>query len=270
MQYGLESLRKGSIGVDDFLSLNEQIGGYDTDGNLVSTRTVADAQGLERAYRLGRVGSGGGGLATVPIMQMRAYAEPGSDIHTIYNDIKIRQQLVRSNGHASNQVIWLLPHPNLALLRNQGASQQQILSQLLRETFVRRLDLMTQWLDAITADSDPLTPAKVAKHKPSDAVDSCWDSTSTDRHRELATLDDAGMCNALYPKTPTPRMVAGGPITDDVLKCQLKPINDADYLPVVMTAMQKQRLQSIFPEGVCDYSKNGVGQVSLQGTWLRY
>jgi len=114
VQYGLASLRKGLITATQFLDLNEGIGGYDVDGNIVQQRTVADAEGLARSYTLGRIGSGAGGLATVPILSLHPYAEPGGDIHTIYNDIKIREQLKKSNGRADNQVIWLFPNPQLA------------------------------------------------------------------------------------------------------------------------------------------------------------
>jgi hypothetical protein len=64
--------------------------------------------------------------------------------------------------------------------------------------------------------------------------------------------------------------VAGAPITDDVIKCQLKPLDDADYLPAVFAAPEKTRLAAAFPDGVCDYSKPGVGQGVVEGTWLKY
>ena len=83
-------------------------------------------------------------------------------------------------------------------------------------------------------------------------------------------MNGAGVCNALYPKTLPPRMVAGEPITDDVVKCQLKPIADADYLPAVFSTAEKARLASILPDGVCDYAKPGVGQAVVNGTWLTY
>ena len=133
-----------------------------------------------------------------------------------------------------------------------------------------RLSLRTQWLDAITGDPAPLTADKVVRLKPADATDSCWDVNDSTRHKEMATYNGAGVCNALYPKTPAPRMVAGGPLTDDVIKCQLKPVNVADYGPAVLTEIEKTRLGSIFPSGVCDYSKSGVGQLALKGTWLSY
>jgi len=269
VQYGLASLRKGLITATQFLDLNEGIGGYDVDGNIVQQRTVADAEGLARSYTLGRIGSGAGGLATVPILSLHPYAEPGGDIHTIYNDIKIREQLKKSNGRADNQVIWLFPNPQLAQVLG-FTTQVGPLSLQLKNLLVTRLTLMTTWLDAIAADPAALTADKVARYKPADATDSCWDVSNGARYQEEATMGGAGKCNALYPKTPAPRMVAGGPVSDDILKCQLKPVDDADYAPVVFSAPEKLRLQALFPQGVCDFGKPGVGQAALKGTWLKY
>ena len=50
------------------------------------------------------------------------------------------------------------------------------------------LDTMTKWLDAMTADPAALSPEKVAKHKPSDAVDAYWTPEGT-RVNEAATWD---------------------------------------------------------------------------------
>jgi hypothetical protein len=61
-------------------------------------------------------------------------------------------------------------------------------------------------------------------------------------------------------KHTSPRQVAGGPLAEDILKCQLKPINTADYLPVTFSAEQLNRLYATFPAGVCDWSVPGVGQ----------
>ena len=265
--YGLAGLKNGVISVTEFLDLNENIGGFDADGNPSAQRTVADAEGLARAYTLGRIGSGGGGLATVPMLSVHPYNEPNSDIHTIYNDLKIRTQLIQSNGHADNQVIWLFPYPTLA-----PAPQVLSLIALARSTFLARLDLMAQWLDAMADDAVPLSADKVVRHKPADAVDSCWDFNDGTRIKEVATYNAAGRCNTLYPKTPAPRMVAGGPLADNVIKCQLKPLRDADFLaaPAEFSPDQKLRLEAIFPDGVCDFSKPGVGQAALKGTWLRY
>ena len=61
----------------------------------------------------------------------------------------------------------------------------------------------------------------------------------------------------------------GAPVSDDVLKCQRKPVDAADYLPVVFSADEQARLAAIFPTGVCDHRRPGVAQQPLAGTWQR-
>ena len=66
----------------------------------------------------------------------------------------------------------------------------------------------------------------------------------------------------------TPRRGADGPLSDDVMKCRLKPMRREDY-PVTFTDAQWQRLQEAFPGGVCDYAKPGVSQHGAV-SWLTY
>ena len=269
LQYGLLALRQGRITTTQFLDLNDRIGGYDIDGNLVPQRSVADAATLARAYQHGRILSGGGGLATVPIMQARVWAEPAGDIHTAYNDVQLRAKLLQANGRSDNQVVWVLPHPQLPLL--VGGSQADVtrLTSLVNGVVAQQFVLMSQWLDGLTADPAPLTPAKLARHKPVAAADACWDWRDNSRIADTPSLS-GGVCNALYPKGVSPRLMAGAPVADDVLKCQRKPVDAADYLPAVFTAGERARLAAIFPTGVCDHGRPGVAQQPLQGTWLRY
>ena len=53
--------------------------------------------------------------------------------------------------------------------------------------------------------------------------------------------------------------MAGGPLAENILKCQLKPLDPSDY-PAVPSPAQLARLAAVFPTGVCDWSKPGVGQ----------
>ena len=76
-------------------------------------------------------------------------------------------------------------------------------------------------------------------------------------------------CNTAYPAGSTPRMVAGGPLSDDVIKCQLKTPVSTDYA-VSFNAQQWSRLLAVFGGGVCDWSKPGVGQQALKGTWQSF
>jgi len=79
----------------------------------------------------------------------------------------------------------------------------------------------------------------------------------------------AGQCETLFPTFGDTRTAAGGGLAGDTLKCQLKPLNFADY-PVTYTAAQHARLQAAFPTGVCDFSKPGVDERPPLGAWLDY
>jgi hypothetical protein len=100
------------------------------------------------------------------------------------------------------------------------------------------------------------------------AVDTCWKKDGT-RVVEPASLVPTTVCNTEYPRFSSIKIAAGEPLTQDILKCQLKPVTTADYSPVVFTTAELARLNQIFPTGVCDYSKPSVNQVPLQGTYLK-
>ena len=106
------------------------------------------------------------------------------------------------------------------------------------------------------------------RNKPVEAVDAYWDATGK-KFAEKATFIGASGFNKTYPVHSEPRLVAGAPLVNDVMKCQLKPINYGDY-KVTFTDAQKARLKAIFPSGVCDFSKPGVEQSPLKGTYRRY
>jgi nitrous oxide reductase accessory protein NosL len=69
----------------------------------------------------------------------------------------------------------------------------------------------------------------------------------------------------------SPRQTAGGPLAEDILKCELKPLafSDADYTGITFTADQQARLRAVFATGVCDWSKPGVGQQRSPG-WYTF
>lgn len=128
---------------------------------------------------------------------------------------------------------------------------------------------MDRWLKGILRDHRKIPLAqKVVDNKPADAVDACWTPDDPPmRIVEEQTYDGPGVCNDLYPSFPSPRIVAGGPLASDVIKCELKPIDPDDY-EVSFTAEQMDRLQAIFPDGVCDWGQPGIEQQPLAGTWL--
>jgi hypothetical protein len=85
---------------------------------------------------------------------------------------------------------------------------------------------------------------------------------------EPATTDAASTCNTLFPLYGNTRLAAGAPIQENIEKCQLKPVNAADYPG--FTPQQQARLREVFPGGVCDYTKPGVGQQPPFGEWQTY
>jgi hypothetical protein len=93
--------------------------------------------------------------------------------------------------------------------------------------------------------------------------------TNGEQITERATHDEPSRCNQLYPVYADPRMVAGGPLSDDILKCELKPVRETDYSRS-LTAEQLARLKAIFPTGVCDYTRVGVGQEVTTATWQKF
>ena len=128
---------------------------------------------------------------------------------------------------------------------------------------------MNQWLDNIAADtSHDSAMVKVAHDKPAGLADACWSETG-EKIEEPLTYDGKSRCNDLYPAHADSRIAAGAPLTDEVLKCALKPFNAGEYSHP-LTADQAARLKAIFPGGVCDYSKPGVSQQKVDGTWHRY
>ena len=169
----------------------------------------------------------------------------GGDIHTKFHSSSMRERLRRAHGNIDNHVMW-----------TRGGSSAEA------------FDQMDTWLRAVKADDSELSVArKLAAHRPASLKDACWSNGL--KYEEEQTAFGPGACNTFYPAGTTPRMAAGGPLTDDIAKCQLKPLAAADY-SVAFTPQQWARLGAIFPEGVCDWNKPGVGQQALAGTWLSF
>ena len=257
VQYGLAALNAGTITTAQFLDLNERIGGLDLDARPSAERHRADLVATQLAYQTGRILSGGGGLAATPIIDYHTYMDdaPKGNLHMRLYQFTTRARLLRTNGHAANQVMLVQRTYNFT-------TASPDLQEALRQ--------MDRWLVALQADAtDDPKPIKVVRAKPVDLVDACWSPDHTVKVAEPHTYAGPGMCNTWYPVFPTPRLVAGAPPEDDIVKCALKPIDISDYT-VVLTPDEQARLYTIFPEGVCDWSQPGVHQGVLGGTWFAY
>ena len=103
------------------------------------------------------------------------------------------------------------------------------------------------------------TQDQVVAAKPSTAIDFCNLSTDTTFSTKVT---DQSICDG-DPKLvahSSPHQVAGGPLTENILKCQLKPLAFGDYTGITFTPAQQTRLQAVFSSGVCDWTKPGAGQ----------
>ncbi|HZQ37627.1 MAG TPA: DUF6351 family protein, partial [Dehalococcoidia bacterium] len=260
VQYGLRALREGKITPEEFVQLNEGIGSYSADlvwsapAGLPAARVAAQASTLERLYFTAASGDARF-LSQVAIIDLRGSQNPNGDIHANWRSWSMRERLDKANGTHANQVIWAFT-PGLA----PGAA-------LARKAFVT----MDAWLALVEADSSARSRAeKIIANRPSGLSDLCY-PTAGATDAELEPGDNLGLDTAACPVTHqnSPRQVAGGPLSEDIFKCQLRPIDFADPVYAALTSAQRARLQAVFPSGVCDYSRPGVGQQTSPG-WVTF
>jgi hypothetical protein len=243
VQYGLKALKAGTISAAQFADVNAKAGGFDIDANPTASRTTADSFAVYEVYRGGYVNETNN-LARVPIIDLRGHDD--AEIHSDFRSYVVRARLNKNNGTHGNQIIWTGP----AALVGDTTFQ------------TNSLVLIDQWLHAIETDTSSLSAAaKAIKDKPAAAIDACYSGVGNQLPSQT--------CPTLYPYYSDPRIEAGMSFTDDVIKCQLKPLSRTDYGSVRFTAAEWAQLRSAFPTGVCDYSKAGVSQ-STTVPWLTY
>jgi hypothetical protein len=241
VQYGLLALNSGAITTSQFLDLNQGIGGYDHDDNYVAHRTVGDPQAIRRTYESGLQLYGGAGLASIPVFDLSGLVgvRDTAGYHYQWFHFATRQRMIEANGNSENHVMW----------RGNAIPTEQA------------WQVFIQWVENVHNDrSEADQRAKVIRDKPTAAVDGCW-PTSTQFIAEpqvFGRLPNT-QCNTVYPSYAAPRYIAGGPLAADIIKCNLKSLDPADY-SVAFSAAEWTRLSSIFPSGVCDWSKRGVQQ----------
>lgn len=257
--YGAQAFEDGVITFDQLLALNADVGGFDVDGKVVSTREAAPDEWFERVFSTGRV-SEGGGLVDVPIILTNVYTDALGDIHDRQRSFAIRARLATAPGaDPTNAVIFTVP---------SGGNLAQTLTGSVGDTSAT-VALLDQWLTAAAADTGGGTRAdQLARNRPADAVDHCAlpDGQSVQGD---GIYDADNACTQAYPVAADARRVAGAPLRDDVLKCQKTPVAASVFARAV-TDEQVDRLRQVFPDGVCDWSKPSIGNVALEGTWLTF
>ncbi len=274
VQYGLQALNDGKISFGQFIEVNARAGGLDVNGKVVPQRMAGDPVALRRAYEAGRVNAAGGGLASIPIVDIRSYVDGAPpppfdalkdvDVHDGYHSAVLRARLIKANGTAANQVMI-----TVASLGRLQADTRTPGSPLIRISG-EALTQLDQWLTNIANDRSDLPKAKkVAANKPAGFVDACYPAVAGPQVGVIEKLTDQDRCKKLFPFSGDARLAAGAPASDDVFKCALKPLDPAEY-KVTPTVEQLAQLRQTFPEGVCDYAKPGVEQARLAGSWVSF
>jgi len=294
VQYGLQALIDGEITTQEFLDLNANVGSWknepdmvqercpfiqqlcpspgDLDGlspvpdiypNLIDVwswnnmalspagaspapRRTADPNAIENAYNEGHVFVGD---MEMPIIDWRNYLERELDMHNSHQSFAARQRLFEHDGDAGNQVIWFTDG------NDSGDEFDQT-------------PLAFAVIDEWMANLEDHPHLSVEENRPAAAVDSCFDSdgnliyAGNDAWSGIIDDSAAGPCTAQFEIFSTSRIVAGGPISGDVFKCALQPVDQAVaagvYGSVTFSESDLARLHEIFPTGVCDYTQGDV------------
>ncbi len=266
VQYGLSALNTGQITPDQFIDLNAAIGGYDDDLNFVPARSVGDLDAIRAMQQIGLALNGGGGLASIPVMD----AAPGGFLydedhlyHYQWFHFAVRERMRAANGDAQNHIMW---RGGGSIAENMGkasAESAALIATASRESWTAFI----AWVAAVKNDrSTAPDRIKTIRDKPATLVDGCWTKSLPPRfiaEPQTRSAKPDSQCNTLYPSYASAREVAGGPLAANIYRCTLTPLRLRDYA-VTFTAAQQQRLRRLFPDGVCDFSRPGVGYQVVQ------
>lgn len=245
IQYGLKGLMAtpATVSPAQFVDVNSKLKGEDINANPIPGRVVADRPALGYLYRTGAINTGTN-LNQTAIIDLRG-PDPGA-FHDVYRTYVMRARLERNFGSAATQLLW---RGNVALLGDANYTGESIVA-------------IDSWLGAVEQDLRTVPVAqKLLENLPADVGDRCTDGAGNDV--------PAASCDVVVQAYSSPRIEAGMPLTDDVMKCQLKPLLRSGYLPVTFTDAQWATLEATFPDGVCDYSKPAV-DFSPTVPWLSY
>lgn len=269
VQYGLQALVSGELTPEEFLDMNAKVGGWkqaeemapeklwvlggdfypvdlslwshhnmyhsSDNGETPARRTHGSVDAIEGAYRSGHVFIG---YADIPIIDVRHYLDDDLNMHHATASFSARMRLLQGQGYADNQLIWMSDKHYSPL----------------DESF----SMVDRWLENQRRHPE----RSVVQNKPVDAQDQCFDADGS----VIAAGPDVwdgdwnnrreGACMKHFPRHSTSREVAGGGIVGDIFKCHLQPVQQAIdngvYGKIDMRPYQ-QRLEHIFPEGVCNY-----------------
>ncbi|HEX2575674.1 MAG TPA: DUF6351 family protein, partial [Aquihabitans sp.] len=248
VQYGLEALNAGTIDLEAFLALNEDLGGLDADGAAGPDRHEADVAAVQAAYETGRVSTGVGDQRKVPIVDVSLYDDPTGAVADHVRAFSLRDRF--TYGGPAESV------PGFRIWTRDPAVTPAA------EAGPEAVAVVDRWLAAVADDTEGGERELVLfRARPEAAVDNCLPAGATDPVVGAEVYDEEGPCRDDFPVHGSTRIAAGAPRADDVLKCELKPVDPDDY-EVELTEAQYDQLVRVFPSGVCDWAQAGVGQTT--------
>jgi hypothetical protein len=244
IQYGLAALNAGVIDIERFIALNEGIGGYDLDGLPQADRHEAEADDLLAVYENGRVSTGVGDQIKVPIIEVDVYDDPSGAPADRVRAFSLRERL--TYGAPAESV--------------PGFQIWTRLPDAPADPGLEALAVVDGWLTTLGGDTEGGERFSIlSRTRPEAAVDNCLPADADRPVGGVGVYDEDGPCAQDHPVAGDPRLAAGAPLSNDVLKCQLKPVDPADY-DVAVSPDDLDRLRDAFPAGVCDWGSFGVGQ----------
>ena len=302
VQYGLGALKDGRLSRAEFLHLNAYVGGWkkpalqsepryyvfqddpdaarfsmwnehnmtltsapaatlaDIDAALTTgrevvvpaRRTVGHVQSMRAAYLAGQVF-----LGTVdpelPILDVRHYLDPDLDIHHSFASLSARSRLIAGRGDRGGQRIWVAESP-VGQSGWFGGIDVEAGAVELNRLLDRAVDTVRRWLQTGKAPEDACFDARLTRLAQGPGVwDGAWNGAPD------------GACMTHFPAYRSTRDAAGAPGAGDLFKCHLQTVEQAVasgvYAPVDAQPMLPL-LRTIFPDGVCDYSRGDVARPS--------
>lgn len=248
LQYGLEALNAGTLSVEQFVGLNEAIGGFDLDGAHQSERHEANPVAVQTAYETGRVSTGVGDQRKVPVIEVSLYDDRSGAVADHFRAFSLRDRL--TFGGPAESV------PGLGIWTRDPAVTPAA------QAGPEAVAVLDEWLTAMEADTEGGDRYDaLLRARPDGAIDNCLPADQDEPISGAHIYDDKGPCRDDFPVHGDPRTAAGAPRADDVIKCQLKAVDPADY-DAEITEAQYDDITRVFPQGVCDWSADGVGQTT--------
>ena len=284
VQYGLQSLKEGKITTAEFLDLNLKIGGWKQLSEMVeegfpyngtdaaeqakigrdpryfdpwgsrnmnqwnpavpsipAPRTHGDPDAIKAVLASGLVFTG---KTEIPTIDWHPYLEHKLDMHNVHQAFAVRKRIRTKLGSSDHQVIWFT--------EVRGAATQF-------DQVPMALSVIDEWMTNLRKNPT----LGVVKNRPQQAQDSCFDKDGVLMAKGDGVWDGVldtkpkGTCTQAFPMYSTSRILAGAPIEGGIFKCPLKSVSaavaDGTYGSWKPTLAEIQKLQTIFPEGVCDY-----------------